>query len=174
MNIYKYFAVLISIFLAVVFQPTFLASLSLPGATPDLVIVVVACWAITKGSEVGAIAGFFAGFLIDVAPPGNHLMGIASIILAIIGYVIGIIGGAPSRSVIRPLIISSVAATSFFLFRTIAGVFVGNDLSILNFSISFLTQGTYSAVLAIFVYPGITFLDKKLGPVSRSDELRMQ
>jgi rod shape-determining protein MreD len=74
MNAYKYVALSITIFVAVIFQPTFFARLSLPGSTPDLVIVVVSCWAITKGPAVGAIAGFIAGFLIDVAPPGNHLM----------------------------------------------------------------------------------------------------
>jgi len=174
MNIYKYIALISTIFLAVIFQPTFFAHLSLPGATPDLVIVMVCCWAVTKGPEVGAIAGFLAGFLIDVAPPGAHLMGIASIILALIGYAIGIVGGGPSRSFSRPLVISGVGATTFFLFRTISGVLVGNDISLYNFSINFLTQGIYAAALAIFVYPGVTFLDKKLGPVSRSDELRMK
>jgi rod shape-determining protein MreD len=167
MNIYKYIALISTIFLAVVFQPTFLARLSLPGATPDLVIVMVCCWAVTKGPEVGAIAGFLAGFLIDVAPPGAHLMGVASIILALIGYAIGIVGSGPSRSFTRPLVISGVGAT-------ISGVFVGNDISLYIFSVNFLTQGIYAAVLAVFVYPGITFLDKKLGPVSRSDELRMK
>ena len=174
MNIYKYVALYSTIFFAVVFQPTFLARLSLPGATPDLVIVVLCCWAITKGPEVGAIAGFMAGFLIDVAPPGNHIMGIASIILAIIGYVIGIVGGGQSRSFFRPLVISGVGATSFFLFRSLSGVFVGNFISLNVFSVNFLTQGIYAAALAIFVYPGITFLDRKLGPVSRADELRMK
>jgi hypothetical protein len=84
------------------------------------------------------------------------------------------VGGGPSRSFTRPLVISGVGATTFFLFRTISGVFVGNDISLYNFSVNFLTQGIYAAALAVFVYPGITFLDKKLGPVSRSDELRMQ
>jgi hypothetical protein len=101
-------------------------------------------------------------------------MGVASIILALIGYAIGIVGSGPSRSFTRPLVISGVGATTFFLFRTISGVFVGNDISLYIFSVNFLTQGIYAAALAVFVYPGITFLDKKLGPVSRSDELRMQ
>ena len=128
----------------------------------------------TKGPAVGAIAGFIAGFLIDVAPPGNHLMGIASILLALIGYGIGIIGSGSSKSLLRPLVISSVAATTFFLLRTIWAVFAGNDLSLVNFSTNFLTQGIYAGGLAIFVYPTITLLDRRLGPVSRSDELRMQ
>lgn len=174
MNIYKYFALVITILFAVIVQPTFLAGLGLAGATPDLVLVVVVCWAITKGPGVGAIAGFIAGFLIDVAPPGNHLMGIASIILVLVGYFIGIIGSGPSRSFVRPLVISSIGATSFFVIRSIWAIFAGNSFSIYIFSINFLTQAIYAAALAIFVYPGITFLDRKLGPVSRSDELRMK
>lgn len=174
MNIYKYLALFVSILVAVILQPTFFARLSLPGSTPDLVLVLVCCWAITKGPAIGAIAGFWAGFLIDVIPPGNHLMGIASIILALIGYFIGIVGGGPSRSFVRPLIISGVGAATFFMVRSIWAQIVGNDFSLYLFSINFLTQGLYAAALAIFVYPGITFLDKKLGPITRSDELRMQ
>ena len=60
MNIYKYLAVFLSIVVAVIFQPTFFAKLDLPGATPDLVLVIVACWAITKGPAVGIVAGFLA------------------------------------------------------------------------------------------------------------------
>ena len=101
-------------------------------------------------------------------------MGIASIILALLGYVIGIIGSGQSRSILRPLLVSSMAATSFFVFRTIWAIFAGNSISLEIFSLNFLTQGLYAAVLAIFVYPGITYLDRKLGPLSRSDELRMQ
>jgi len=101
-------------------------------------------------------------------------MGIASILLALIGYGIGIIGSGSSKSLLRPLVISSVAATTFFLLRSIWAVFAGNDLSLVNFSINFLTQGIYAGGLAIFVYPAIALLDRRLGPVSRSDELRMQ
>jgi len=92
MNIYKYLALIVTVLIGIIFQPTLLARLSLPGATPDLVLVIVCCWAITKGPAVGAIAGFIAGLLLDVVPPGNNLIGVASIFLALIGYAIGIVG----------------------------------------------------------------------------------
>jgi rod shape-determining protein MreD len=174
MNIYKYLALIVTVLIGIVFQPTLLARLSLPGATPDLVLVIVCCWAITKGPAVGAIAGFTAGLLLDVVPPGNNLIGVASIFLALIGCAIGIVGGGPSRSVVRPLLISGIGATTFFLFRTVWALISGSDIALYNFSVNFLTQGIYAAALAVFVYPGIAFLDRRLGPVSRSDELRMQ
>jgi rod shape-determining protein MreD len=174
MNIYKYVALIVTVLIGIVFQPTLLARLSLPGATPDLVLVIACCWAITKGPAVGAIAGFIAGLFLDVVPPGNNLIGVASIFLALIGYAIGIAGSGPSRSVVRPLLISGIGATTFFLFRTIWALISGSDITLYNFSVNFITQGIYAAALAIFIYPGITFLDRKLGPVSRADELRMQ
>jgi len=174
MNIYKYVALIVTVLIGIVFQPTLLARLSLPGATPDLVLVIVCCWAITKGPAVGAIAGFIAGLFLDVVPPGNNLIGVASIFLALIGYAIGIAGSGPSRSVVRPLLISGIGATTFFIFRTIWALISGSDITLYNFSVNFITQGIYAAALAIFIYPGITFLDRKLGPVSRADELRMQ
>ncbi len=167
-------ALIVTVLIGIVFQPTLLARLSLPGATPDLVLVIACCWAITKGPAVGAIAGFIAGLFLDVVPPGNNLIGVASIFLALIGYAIGIAGSGPSRSVVRPLLISGIGATTFFLFRTIWALISGSDITLYNFSVNFITQGIYAAALAIFIYPGITFLDRKLGPVSRADELRMQ
>ena len=172
MNFYRYVALFSILIISEVFQTTFFSRLGLPGSTPDLVIVVVAVWALIKGPAVGAVAGFIAGFLIDVVPPGNHLMGISSISLGIIGYLIGLVAVGQGRSFFRPLIISSVVATTFFLVRTIWAVIGGSDLELNAFSINFLTQGLYAAVLTIFVYPGIAFLDRKLGPVSRADELR--
>jgi len=58
--------------------------------------------------------------------------------------------------------------------RTFWALISGSDIALYNFSVNFLTQGIYAAALAVFVYPGIAFLDRRLGPVSRSDELRMQ
>jgi rod shape-determining protein MreD len=159
--------------MAAVLQPAFLTKFSLPGATPDLVIVVLVTWAILKGPAVGAIAGFILGFLIDVIPPGNHLMGISSIFLATLGYLIGIIGGAQSKSFVRPIFISSSAAMLFFVIRTIWALLGGSNFSIYYFSINFLTQGIYAAFLMVFIFPLISGIDKKLGPNSRKDELRI-
>lgn len=63
MNIYKYLALFVTVLSAAILQPTFFnKKFFLPGATPDLVIVVVVCWALLKGPAIGAIAGFGAGF----------------------------------------------------------------------------------------------------------------
>ena len=58
---------------AVVLQSTVFARLGLPGATPDVVLVVVLVIALVAGPTVGAVTGFGAGVLVDIAPPtGPH------------------------------------------------------------------------------------------------------
>ena len=173
MNAYKYVALVFSILIAAVIQPTFFAKLFLPGATPDILIVVLTSWALLKGPAVGAIAGFFAGFLIDVLPSGDHLMGISSIFLTIIGYLVGYLSQNQSRSFVRPLIISASVANIFFIVRTIWSNISGAEFSLNIFAVNFLTQGFYAALLAVFIYPAIGLLDKKLGPISRAEELRV-
>mgnify|MGYP003331507895 FL=1 len=173
MNIYKYLTLFVTVLSAAILQPTFLTKIFLPGATPDLGIVVVVCWALLKGPAIGAIAGFGAGFFIDVLPPGNHIMGISSIILTIMGYLIGILGQNQSRSLVRPLIVSASAATLFLIIRSFWGNLNGMDFSLNIFAINFITQAIYASILTIFVFPLIGFLDKKLGPISRSEELKV-
>ena len=64
MNSARWFAVVFTIFFAVLIQPIFLARLNLPGATIDLIVVLVCAWAILKGPIVGATTGFLAGLLL--------------------------------------------------------------------------------------------------------------
>jgi rod shape-determining protein MreD len=173
MNAYKYLALVFSIVIAAVLQPTFFAKLFLPGATPDILIVVLTSWALLKGPAVGAIAGFVTGFLIDVLPPGDHLMGISSIFLTIIGYLVGYMSQNQSRSIARPLIISASVANIFLIARSIWANISGSEFSLNIFAVNFLTQGIYAALLAVFIYPAIALLDKKLGPISRAEELRV-
>ena len=100
-------------------------------------------------------------------------MGISSIILTIMGYLIGILGQNQSRSLVRPLIVSASASTLFLIIRSFWGNLNGMDFSLNIFAINFITQAIYASILTIFVFPLIGFLDKKLGPISRSEELKV-
>ena len=60
---------------AVVLQSSILARLGLPGATPDLLLVVVLVIALVSGPLVGAVTGFAAGVLVDLAPPAAGSLG---------------------------------------------------------------------------------------------------
>ena len=173
MNSARWFAVVFTIFFAVLIQPIFLARLNLPGATIDMIVVLVCAWAILKGPIVGATTGFLAGLFIDLVPPTEPVLGLNSLALSVVGFSVGMLGVKPSKSFFRPLLVVAFASVALILLRaTLISIFV----SPIAFSRIFellITQAIYTSLLAVFVIPLITWLDRKLGPTLRSDELRI-
>ena len=74
---------------AVLIELTVLTRLGIPGATPDLVVVTVVAIALAMGPVQGAVAGFSAGVLVGLAPPGDTLVGVNAIVYVGIGFVTG-------------------------------------------------------------------------------------
>ena len=75
---------------AILTQLTLLNRLPLPGgAAPDLVLVLVVAVALTGGPIEGMLTGFFAGLVLDVAPPASHLVGQYALVFCVAGYAAG-------------------------------------------------------------------------------------
>jgi rod shape-determining protein MreD len=72
---------------AVILQVSFFSYLSLLGATPYLVPVVVVALGLLGGGVVGAVCGFAAGVLIDSLL--LQTLGVSSLVLLSIGYLAG-------------------------------------------------------------------------------------
>jgi len=75
------------ILLAVVFQVSALAGVRIGGGSIDLVPLVVGGAALLMGSVPGAISGFAAGLLLDLAL--GHTLGASSLVLTAVGYGVG-------------------------------------------------------------------------------------
>lgn len=95
---------------AVIVQVTLLSRLPLPGATPDLVVVTVVAIALAMGPTQGAIAGFTAGVLVDLAPPADTLLGVNAIVYIVIGFVTGFVIDPRDRTV--PLLMGLVGLSA--------------------------------------------------------------
>jgi rod shape-determining protein MreD len=65
------------------------------GGVPDVVLVTLAAVALLRGSLLGALGGFFAGFLVDTATLGQ--LGLTSLVLTLAGYWIGRYGETTGR-----------------------------------------------------------------------------
>ena len=75
---------------AVLLQVTVVNRLALPAhGTPDLVLLVVIGIALLRGRVAGAVIGFSAGLLVDLAPPTAHVIGQYAFVFALVGYVAG-------------------------------------------------------------------------------------
>jgi rod shape-determining protein MreD len=83
------------LFVVAVAQVSIFAQLHVFGAVPDLLLVSLVALALLRGSVVGAVAGFFAGLLVDTATLG--MLGLTSLVLTLAGYWIGRYGETTGR-----------------------------------------------------------------------------
>jgi rod shape-determining protein MreD len=83
------------LFLCVIAQSSVLAAANVLGGTPDLVLVALVCVALSRGSVFGAVAGFWAGFLLDVAT--LETLGVTALLLTVAGFWTGRYGETTAR-----------------------------------------------------------------------------
>jgi cell shape-determining protein MreD len=89
----------IAFFFAVVLQAAVVSAFEPAGGTADLVLVTLTAVALLRGAVFGAVAGFYAGFLLDAANLGT--LGLSSLLLTLIGYWIGRYGETTGRGASR-------------------------------------------------------------------------
>ena len=129
-------ATLVSVFTALLLQVTVLPSFAWDlgglGVVPDVVLLVVVATAVATDTRFATLTGFWAGVLLDIAPPADHLAGRWALALMAVGYVVGRLVhdnagdvGAGSRfareGVRRPPLLLALAAAA-------GGSFVGTSV----------------------------------------------
>jgi rod shape-determining protein MreD len=144
-----------------VVQVSVLARLGLPGAAPDLLLLVVIGLALVYGPVGGCLAGFAAGLLADIAPPSDHAIGRYALVLCLLGYAVGLLRpeGGHIRSVLTPLLVVAAAAFATTLMYAFVGALVG-DTAARHVGLPGLlvTAVLYDVLLAPFVVPGVVAL----------------
>jgi rod shape-determining protein MreD len=149
---------------ALVFQVSVLARLNLPGAVPDLLLLVVLALAMVYGHVGGALVGFAAGLLADLAPPADHAVGRYALVLAVVGYLAGLIKPESGRvrTAAGPMLVVGLAAVLSTLMYAGVGALVGEG-SIRGVGLGSLvfTSTLYDLLLAPFTVPLVMALARK-------------
>ncbi|WP_149564390.1 rod shape-determining protein MreD [Streptomyces cacaoi] len=145
-------------------QVTVLARLQLPGAVPDLLLLVVLGLALVYGHTAGALVGFFAGLLADVAPPADHAVGRYALVLCLMGYVAGLTrpeNGQHRSATVPMLVVAGGAICSTLLYAGV-GALVGDTAARQVGLTGLLTSATvYDLLLAPFTVPLIMALARR-------------
>lgn len=153
---------------ALLLQRSAFAMLRLPGATPDLLVIVVVGFAVLRGPLTGCVVGFSAGLLADLAPPADHAAGRLALVFCLAGYLAGLARDEAERSAFMPMVI--VAFTAAFVVLMDAGVGrVFGDEQVSWPAVAHLLPAVvlYDVVLTPFVVPAIAFLDRRLDADAR-------
>ena len=108
----------VAFFVAVVIQATIVSSVGLGGGKADLVLVTLAAVALLRGSIFGAVAGFYAGFLLDAA--NLDTLGVSSLLLSLAGYWIGRYGETTGRDRAHAPLVSIAVVTVLYAFGSLA------------------------------------------------------
>ncbi|GLW53192.1 rod shape-determining protein MreD [Kitasatospora phosalacinea] len=150
--------------LALVIQVSILGRLQLPGATPDLLMLVVVGLALVYGPMGGCTVGFCAGLLADVAPPSDHAIGRYALVLCIVGYGAGLLKpeGGRQRSALSALGVVAVAAVVSTLLYAMVGALVG-DTAARHVGLTGLVFSAllYDVLLAPFTVPLVMLLARR-------------
>jgi rod shape-determining protein MreD len=138
---------------AVILQISFFSYLSLLGAAPDALSVVVVSLGLLGGGVIGAVVGFAAGFLLDSAL--LQTLGVSSLVLLTIGYLAGRYreGFEITNPLIPALVAGSLTALGtlgFSAIQLMLGVETQVSLLVLR---EILVKGFLAFLLAIPLYP---------------------
>lgn len=142
------------IVLALALQSTLLAQATVLGVIPQLVLVVVVCFAYLDGERVGIVTGFSAGLLQDLLP-FPAVIGLTALVYTLVAYGVGILRQyAPADSVWTPVfavaLASAVAEFSYAALSIILGepwVGLGYTARVAGLVV------LYNTLLTPFVFP---------------------
>lgn len=122
--------------LAVLVQVTTIARLPWLGSGgPDVVLLLVAAAALAAGPRVGAVCGFGAGLVLDLAPPADHAVGQWAFVCCLLGYAAGLAAREVRGSIVVPVVIAALTAAAGPPAFSLLGDLVGDPRAALGASI---------------------------------------
>ena len=152
---------------ATILQVSVLSRLPLPGATPDLVLLVVIGLGLAAGPTTGAVSGFFGGLMLDAVPPSDGALGRWALVLTLVGWAAGRMQDSAERSAFVPVVVVAVLAPLSLLAFAGLGVLLGDPRVTADAVVASLPAATlYDVLLAPFVLPLVGWLCRRVEPRS--------
>ena len=153
----------VTVLAALLLQTAVLAALPLPGATPELLVVLVVAFALAEGPLSGTVTGFVAGLSADLL--SDHALGRLALALAVVGYAAGQVHDDTERSVLLPFAVVAGASAATVLLYAAEGVLLGDPrVGAVPVLRSLVSSVPYSVVLTPFVVPAVAALVRRVDP----------
>lgn len=161
-------AVAALVVVTVALQVSVFTHLSLGGVVPDLALIVVIAAALTRGPEYGAVVGFAAGLVLDLAPPADHTAGRWALSLVLVGYLTGLAKPEGGGSMVSRVLVVAAGAfigTSVFALTGLVlrdpGVSVGAALAVVPRAVA------YDVLIAPLALPLLLLAFRRIRPAER-------
>lgn len=148
---------------ALLLQVAVLAALPLPGAPPELLVVVVVAFALAEGPLSGLTTGFVAGLSSDLL--ADHQLGRLALAYALVGYAAGQLHDETERSTVKAFVAVTGAAAGAVLLYAGEGLLLGDPRVGAGPVLRALASSVpYAVVLTPFVVPVVSALVRLVDP----------
>jgi rod shape-determining protein MreD len=111
--------VILVLVIAVLLQTVLLSHISILGVTADLFLIMTVIVAVSRGSLEGAVFGFFAGLVADIAY--YQPLGVRAFIYVLVGYFVGMF--VARFGTVNPWSVALLAGVTSFLAQFLFGLF---------------------------------------------------
>jgi rod shape-determining protein MreD len=136
--------------LAALVQVSMASSIEVAEGHPDLVLVLVIAIALLRGPVFGAVAGFWAGLVLDIA--SLETLGLTSLLLTLAGYFAGRLGDITTRSSAHPSLVAvGLGTIGFAVGSAVVHFMLGSTLSAGQFFLAVLLPSL--ALNLLLAYP---------------------
>lgn len=136
--------------LAALVQVSMASSIEVAEGHPDLVLVLVIAIALLRGPVFGAVAGFWAGLVLDIA--SLETLGLTSLLLTLAGYFAGRLGDVTTRSSAHPSLVAvGLGTIGFAIGSAVVHFMLGSTLSAGQFFVGVLLPSL--ALNLLLAYP---------------------
>ena len=151
--------------IAVAVQTGIVSRWNLPGAAPDLVLVVIVAFGMRQQPTRASILGFSAGLLLDATPPSVGLLGLSALTLTIVGYLAAQLRTDISRSPFGPLVFVAAASAASVVVHALLGTLLGDpEVALARLPIVALATAVYSTLLGAVAIPIVRWMLSYLMP----------
>jgi rod shape-determining protein MreD len=155
-------------FLAAIVQVTIVASIGILGGSPDLVLVTLVAVALTQGSIFGAVCGFWAGLLLDIATLGT--LGFTSLLLTLAGFWIGRYGETTGRDRAHAPLLSVAVVTALYAVGSVVLHFMLREPAPARIALIDELPATVALNL-LLAFPVFALVRKLFAPLQRAPEV---
>jgi rod shape-determining protein MreD len=156
------------VFVVAIMQVSAFSSVSIAGAGPDVLLVVIVAVALLRGAVTGAVAGFAAGLIVDVTTLGT--LGATSLLLTLAGFWAGRYGETTGHNRAHAPLVAAVAATVFFEIGGYAlDALLGGPVAARSLLLALPSAIVWNALLS---YPVLALVRRVGGTAERADRAR--
>jgi rod shape-determining protein MreD len=150
------FSALIFLFMYTL-QESLINQVRLPGGGFSIFIIFALVWSALSTPEVGAVAGFGAGFLVDLSPSSSGPVGQWTLIMILTCFGIAFLGFGDDKSRGNPITIVFLVVAGVFLSEVaflITGALLGVNLGSLNqIAIILIGMSLWTLLITPFTLP---------------------